>query len=283
MSCAQLPVLGWQPDLADHRDYLLEHEHVALVLSRLKMRTRKSSQLPNAVDWRDYCGAVDGEQGLASSTSHACLALIQYFERRATGRLIKLSRLFADHAASRLSNRVGNAPASLRTMLKTIVQCGVPPEKYWPYDPARRAMEPDSFTYSFQRDFRSLTYLRLGSRPLEGEQVLEQLKSFLAAGFPFVFGFPVCTSLTSEAQIAFPSAVDGILGGQAVMAVGYDDQLRVRSDKGALLVRNSWGTAWGDQGYGWLPYSYILRGLATDYWTLLKPSWLKSGEFESPA
>ena len=282
MSCVQLPVLSWQPDLAAHRDYLLGHEHVAHVLSRLKMRTRKSQQPPTNVDWREYCGAVDDQQGIASSTAHACISLIQYFERRASGRLVKLSRLFADHAAMRIGASVGNAPASLRTMLKAIVQCGVPPEKYWPYDSSRLEMEPDSFTYSFQRDFRSLTYLRLAQHQIEGEQILVQLKNFLAAGFPFVFGFPVCTALTSDAEIAFPSAVDGILGGQAVMAIGYDDQLRIRSDKGALLVRNSWGTSWGDGGYGWLPYSYVIRGLSTDYWTLLKPSWLKSGEFESP-
>jgi C1A family cysteine protease len=64
--------------------------------------------------------------------------------------------------------------------------------------------------------------------------------------------------------------------------VGYDDKLRIRSDKGALLVRNSWGADWGDGGYGWLPYEYVRQQLAVDFWTLLKPSWLKSGEFESP-
>ena len=70
---------------------------------------------------------------------------------------------------------------------------------------------------------------------------------------------------------------------QAAVAVGYDDDRRVRSEKGALMIRVSWGAAWGKRGYGWLPYRYIREQMAADFWTLLKPDWLASGEFERPA
>jgi C1A family cysteine protease len=75
---------------------------------------------------------------------------------------------------------------------------------------------------------------------------------------------------------------DSVSFGHALAVVGYDDTLRIRSDKGALLVRNSLGRGWGEEGYGWLPYSYVRTRLAVDAWTLLKRGWLRSGEFFAP-
>ena len=108
------------------------------------------------------------------------------------------------------------------------------------------------------------------------------VKSFLAAGFPCTFGFSLPGSLSAEPDIPAPTDFDGVRGGQAVVAVGYDDRRRIRSSKGAVLIRNSWGPSWGDGGYGWLPYDYFERKLALDAWTLLKPEWLRSGEFRHP-
>jgi len=75
------------------------------------------------------------------------------------------------------------------------------------------------------------------------------------------------------------------MGGQCVDAVGYDDNMAIINatcmgrTTGAFLIRNSWGTGWGDKGYGWLPYEYVLKGLATDWWTFAKADWIDTGQF----
>ncbi|MGD0756811.1 MAG: hypothetical protein ABR927_17315 [Bacteroidales bacterium] len=69
------------------------------------------------------------------------------------------------------------------------------------------------------------------------------------------------------------------------VAIGYDDTKKIKNTNnnkvttGALLIRNSMGSAWGDKGYGWLPYDYVLSNLALDFWLLLGMDWLDSGQF----
>jgi C1A family cysteine protease len=63
---------------------------------------------------------------------------------------------------------------------------------------------------------------------------------------------------------------------------GYDDKVRVGSEKGALHVRSPWGASWGDAGQGWLPYRYVLERLVGDFWVILRPDWIAEGEFLCP-
>ena len=81
-------------------------------------------------------------------------------------------------------------------------------------------------------------------------------------------------------EIPFPTAGDTVQGGHAVLAVGYDDAKKIGSAKGALLIRNSWGTGWGAEGYGWLPYDYVLKGLANDFWSLVQADFVDTDLFK---
>ena len=270
---------GWSRDLPDFRDYTPEHEAVVNMIEGLEPAGEDSER----VDWRAYFAEAQDQQGLASSSAFACVALLAYFERRASGRVIEPSPLFVFKTGQRLLNGVGDAAVPLRTALAAIIRFGVPAERHYPYDPGRVDAQPDAFAYGAARDFKSMLYVRLDARGQAPEDVLRRVKSFLAAGFPCVFGFTVCASLSARSEIPYPTIFDGVSGGQAAVAVGYDDNRRVRSEKGALMIRISWGAGWGKRGYGWLPYRYVREQMAADFWTLLKPDWLASGEFERPS
>ena len=121
--------------------------------------------------------------------------------------------------------------------------------------------------------------------------LLNTIKSYLAAGLPPMFGFTVYNSIYhvgANGAIPFPCPGERAIGGHAIVAVGYDDRMQIRNPncaaqatQGALLIRNSWGTGWGDRGYGWLPYEYVLKGLAVDWWVLLKSEWIETGQFKA--
>lgn len=279
--------LGWHRDLPDPRDFHPRHDAVVKLLRELS----EAGGRPERADLREYCSCVYNQHQLAISSVCACLGLVQYFERRTVGRVLEPSPMFVYHTARRWLGRSGDSGLALRPVLKAIVRFGLLPERLWPCAAgttmgSAAADEwdrlPDPFVYAAAERLRRVTYLRLDHRDGRPEDTLETIKRFLAAGFAVVFGFPVCTSVNDDAEIPFPTIFSGVRGGQAVLAVGYDDTRRVVAGRGALLFANSWGPAWGDQGYGWLPYAYVREQLAVDFWTLVTRDWLATGELRCP-
>ena len=293
--------MGWFPDFPDFRDYTQERDVVGSRPRRFEQKSVKemvgkvgllkapARDLPASQDLRQWCSPTENQQSLGSCTANAGVGLIEYYERRAGGRYVDASRLFLYKTTRNLLHWSGDTGAFLRTTMEAMALFGVPPEEYWPYHIDEFEIEPPAFCYAFAQNYQSLQYFRLDPPNTAKDVLLKRIKSYLVAGLPTMFGFSVFSSIEQAAgdgRIPYPSEGDRNIGGHAVAAVGFDDRMKIvhsgssQETTGALMIRNSWGPGWGEQGYGWLPYEYVLQGLAIDWWTLLKSEWIDTGNFK---
>lgn len=247
---------GWMPDLPDHRDLLY-----AAPLTALKA-------LPPKVDLRKGCPPVFDQGQLGSCTANAIGGAFQFDQRKEALKSFVPSRLFIYYNERDMEGTTGqDSGAYIRDGIKSVNKLGVCPETMWPYDPSpfppnpKLTVKPSPACYAEAKKHTADQYSRV-------PRTLNQMKGCLASGYPFVFGFTVYESFESS-QVAktgvvpMPKPGEEVLGGHAVMAVGYDDSSQ------RFIVRNSWGTGWGIKGYFTMPYAYLLDGnLSDDFWTI---------------
>ncbi len=258
---------GWVRDLPDARDNIYSVALPTLQKLPPKFDLRSNSAMPPVYD-----------QGpISSCTANAIAAAIQFDRRRADAAPDFVpSRLFIYYNERVIEQDVPlDRGAQLRDGIKSVAKLGVCAETDWPYDPTpplydggpfpegdRAAQQPSSSAYTIAAKYTVTAYQRLA-------QSISQLRGCLWEGYPFVFGFTVHESFFIDGSdkqktvIPLPTEDDGILGGHAVMAVGYDDT------KQLFIVRNSWGPDQGENGYFYMPYAYVTDpAQSSDFWVI---------------
>ena len=240
---------GWVPDLPDHRDYFFSAV------------PRIPRALPGSVDLRPLCSTVEDQGALGSCTANALAGALEFLEKKDKVPFVDCSRLFIyyNERVIEHSTKYDNG-AMIRDGIKTLAKQGACSEKTWPYVIAKFAVKPPSASYKEALTRQITSYHRI--------LTLDEMRTCLADGYPFVFGFTVYESFESQqvaktGTVGMPKPKERVLGGHAVLAVGYDDRRK------RFTVRNSWGAGWGMKGYFTMPYGYCAsRDLADDFWTI---------------
>jgi len=261
---------GWIPDIPDVRDLHIKSDSV-------KQFKLEEKALPEK-----YCipflPTVKDQGSLSSCTAHAAACMMGTFVKMANLNGYRdLSRLFIYKNSRRFSGLTGDSGSWLRDTMKSLAIFGSLPEEEMPYEADKFDNEPAAWQYQMASNFQALTYYRLDPVGKSKADILNSIKLNIAANRACMFGFTVYDNIEESNRtglIPYPRNSSRVTGGHAVTCIGYDDKLKIGDFVGSFIIRNSWGKSWGDEGDGYLPYAYLLNGLAIDWWTVNSAEWV---------
>lgn len=217
-----------------------------------RMERVASVNTPRLVDLRGDCSPVEDQGQVGSCVANAVVGALEYHQIRNGAPMRDISRLFVYYNARRLGDRIGESGTRTQLAMAGIMGWGACPASMWPYQPTMVDVRPTEDCYKAATNFRGVQFAHA--------EFDSGVREALAAGFPVCFGMAVPPRLFAMArktgEIRPPE--DGVWedtgsGGHAMLLVGYDDEAN------AWLVRNSWGTDWGQGGHVWIDYEVMRR------------------------
>lgn len=243
-------VSGWCKDLPDDRDKLMS----------VGFFTRLAHPAVKTLRNEPYISKVEDQETIGSCTCNSSSSAEEMVVKKQSGKSIQLSRLWLYAAVRTLEGTplTEDSGAQIRNVMKVLAKRGCPLESKYPYDLSKWNKQPPASLDADAAQHQILLYYRCPN--------IAQICASIAQGFPVVGGFRCPKSLfsdeTTKTGVIKFAPVEGFDGGHAVLFTGYDDKKKL------LQFQNSWSEEWGDKGYGYLPYQYVERGYADDFWTI---------------
>jgi len=218
--------------------------------------------LPPHLDLRNRFQPIQDQGTLGSCTANALAGIIGYIKPK-----LFSSRLFIYYNERVALHTTGqDSGALISDGIATLKRHGVCQENLWPYIDYTRNFKllPPKKCY----DKAMLNRVRSAAHIYND---LTVIKLCLLSKIPFILGFRLYESFNSAETartgiVQMPNTdTETWLGGHAVVCVGYKDDTR------HFIMRNSWGTSWGDNGYFYMPYEYLTNyTLTSNLWIITK-------------
>lgn len=206
------------------------------------------------IDLRGRCPPVIDQGTLGSCTACAVSTCHRFMDNSFLPSILFLYYNSREYQGTAMED----SGSSLRTAIKMGAKYGICNNVLWPYTVEQFTIRPSVPCYEDGMSHQITRYASV-------TQTSNVLETALMNGYPIVFGFLVYSSFmnASRGYIPLPKPQEVLLGGHAMMIVGYDRQRQY------FICQNSWGTHWGDRGYCYMPYKYLTnRKLAFDFWVI---------------
>ncbi len=241
---------GWHPSTPDHNDI-----PYALPLDL-------PGTLPATVDNRGFCHPVRDQENAGACTGFSSTGMLAYDRNRQGLDPFPYSELYI-YYKTRLAEGTedSDAGATNRDTIKTALKIGVCSEALWPYDTTKVTEDPPTACDASAILHRAVQYQRI-------THSLHLMQSVLYKQNTFIAGIGVYPSFESNAvaqsgMVPMPKKGEHLLGGHSILVCGYAD------DKQVFICQNSWGVTWGDHGFFYLPYAYLISSkYSDDFWCI---------------
>ena len=243
---------GCDKEPVDHRD-------------RAYMPTSSSVESIKEIDLRPLCYPIRDQGWLSSCTAFATTSLVRHVRKKLGLKDWEPSPLFTYYASRKIQgNTDKNEGVYNRFALKSTIDYGVSMEFMWPYKNAAGQywIEPPQNVWKSAERHQTLEYQRIN------DANRNEFLTCLNEGYPFIFGLRIYSSFFETPETGIVPIPDKdtekSVGGHAMLAVGY----KIIDDKEYIIIQNSWGTIWGEEGYGYIPMEYFDSNASYDFWTI---------------
>jgi C1A family cysteine protease len=283
----QIEGFGWLPDPPSSQDLCPESAQVSELIGQQFPGLAgefQTSSLPERADISQWNSAVKDQTNIGGCVGMGTSGDLEHWIKKNTGQDIVLSARYSYKTTRYLMGEFyeyNDTGAFIRSGFGAAHQHGIAPEQYWPWvnkDNARNAWNdnPHPLSIPLAYNYRVDKYVRLDPTGYLPVETVNKIRATVAKDENTVtFGFTCFPSINNPetrqtGRIRFRQAGEGApIGGHCVLICGYDDTMVIGGYTGAFKIKNSWGLVWGERGYGWIPYEYILSGNAADCWTSL--------------
>ena len=249
---------GYKPDPVDPRDKILD----APVLTEMAKAGVYGTDEHSIVEHTP----ISNQGTLSSCVANAvCDALEVLIGVEDPSKVVQLSRLHCYwNARSYTQDTDKDEGTYIRNAIDSLRTLGVCPEDVWPYTPTNVFAQPPIRAYQKSIDNKIEAYYRI---PGDGKSRCDTIEHAIRSNHPVVFAAPVTDEFTryTGGGKVWPRTQTWV-GYHAMIVLG----VRYVAGERQFLIRNSWGTSWGDNGHAWFSEDYMGSPEVNDLWTLTR-------------